>query len=110
MNSTPKNRAGDDFTAEMRDKQARGKDPYGDPEEERNIGGESFTSQEQHRLALQMVDDPEALMTEAQRTGDSVPGVRRKYVRILSDIPEQSGQCTSANLSKKKPQGGQKSH
>ncbi|KAK8079344.1 hypothetical protein PG994_003151 [Apiospora phragmitis] len=100
MNSTPKNHAGDDFTAEMRDKQARGKDPYGDPEEERNIGGESFTSQEQRRLALQMLDDPEGLMAEAQRTGDSVPGVRWKYQHILSGIPQASGRSTSAKSSK----------
>ncbi|KAK7967608.1 uncharacterized protein PG986_001885 [Apiospora aurea] len=108
MSNIPKNHGGGDFTAAMRDQQARGKDPYGDPEE-RNIGGESFMIQEQRHLALQMVDDPEGLMTEAQRTGDSVPGVRRKYERILSGIPEQSGQCTSANLPKKKFQRGQKS-
>lgn len=70
MSNTPKNHAGDDFTTEMRDEQARDKDPYGDPEEERNIGGESFTSQEQRRLALQMLDDPEGLINEAQRMGD----------------------------------------
>lgn len=70
MSNTPKNHGSDDFTAAMRDEQARGKDPYLDPKKYKTLGGESFASQEQRRLALQMVDDPEGLMTEAQRTSD----------------------------------------
>ncbi|KAK8036742.1 hypothetical protein PG994_015239 [Apiospora phragmitis] len=99
MSNTPKNHGRDDFTAAMRDEQARGKDPYLDPKKDKTLGGESFASQEQRRLALQMVDDPEGLMTEAQRTGDTVPAVRWKYQRILSGVQQESEQST-ANSSK----------
>ncbi|KAK8007079.1 hypothetical protein PG989_001069 [Apiospora arundinis] len=56
--------------------------------------------QEQHRAA-QMLDSQELLMIEAQHTGDTVPRVRRNCERILFGIPEEFGQSTSENSSKK---------
>ncbi|KAK7906358.1 hypothetical protein PG985_016364 [Apiospora marii] len=101
MSDNSKNPAEDNFTAEMRDEQARGKDPYGGPEEAKGPGSESFVSQEQRRYAAQMLDSPEMLEYEALRTGDSVPGVRWKYQQVLSGIPQESGRSTSAKSSKK---------
>ncbi|KAK8010350.1 hypothetical protein PG990_009315 [Apiospora arundinis] len=82
----------------MRDQQARGKDPYDEQEDEHD--NKHFISQKQEHAA-QMLNSPESLMNEAQRTSDTVPRVRRNCERILSGISEGFGQCTSENSSKK---------
>ncbi|KAK7977496.1 hypothetical protein PG988_004986 [Apiospora saccharicola] len=78
----------DDFTPEMRDRQARGKDPYHDSGDDsegasgdwggRNRGSrdESYAYIEQRRHAAQILDNPELLMTNAQREGDVSSGPR----------------------------------
>ncbi|KAK8016069.1 hypothetical protein PG993_014258 [Apiospora rasikravindrae] len=60
MSNTRKNHARDKFTAEMQDEQAKGKEPFDDPEENKNLDGEVFISQAQRRFALQILDDPES--------------------------------------------------
>ncbi|KAK8133884.1 hypothetical protein PG984_005896 [Apiospora sp. TS-2023a] len=78
----------DGFTPEMRDRQARGKDPYHDSGDDsegasgdwggRNRGSrdESYAYIEQRRHAAQILDNPELLMTNAQREGDVSSGHR----------------------------------
>ncbi|KAK8039271.1 hypothetical protein PG993_007682 [Apiospora rasikravindrae] len=80
--------AADGFTPEMRDRQARGKDPYHDSGDDsegasgdwggRNRGSrdESYAYTEQRRHAAQILDNPELLMTNAQREGDVSSGPR----------------------------------
>ncbi|KAK8029409.1 hypothetical protein PG993_010700 [Apiospora rasikravindrae] len=101
MSDNSENPAGNDFTAEMRDQQAREKDPYGDPDEDKGPGSESFISQEQHRCALQMLGNPDMIQYEALCTGDTVPAVRWKCQQNICGIPQEPVQSTSANSSKK---------
>lgn len=70
MSNGSKNPAGEGFTNEMRDEQARGKDPYGSQEETKTTASESFASQEKRYYSSQMLDSPESLMNEALRTGN----------------------------------------
>ncbi|KAK7948180.1 uncharacterized protein PG986_009066 [Apiospora aurea] len=125
--------AADGFTPEMRDRQARGKDPYLDSGEDsegasgdwggRNRGSrdESYAYMEQRRHAAQILDNPELLMTNAQREGDSVlsiPATRLRYTRMLCGVVEEAAPSASKQSGdkKKKPKssrhsssGGQKS-
>ncbi|KAI2471737.1 hypothetical protein F4781DRAFT_75499 [Annulohypoxylon bovei var. microspora] len=93
----------DTFTAEMRDRQARGKDPYessegsgGDWSSEggkkyRGSGkdrGEAFPVIERRRLAAQILDSPELLMMAAQRDNESIPATRLRYTRMLCGFEE----------------------
>ncbi|KAL7624045.1 hypothetical protein AAE478_005602 [Parahypoxylon ruwenzoriense] len=90
----------DTFTAEMRDRQARGKDPYessdggcdrvGERNRYRAGGGkeESFTSIERRRVAAQVLDSPELLMMAAQRDNESIPATRLRYTRMLCGFEE----------------------
>ncbi|KAI5863495.1 hypothetical protein GGS23DRAFT_536542 [Durotheca rogersii] len=93
----------DGFTAKMRDRQARGKDPYESSDGgsdwigERNryrIGGngeeESFASIERRRVAAQVLDSPELLMMAAQRDNESIPATRLRYTRMLCGFEEPS--------------------
>ncbi|KAK7920703.1 hypothetical protein PG985_008725 [Apiospora marii] len=73
MSDNSKNPAGDNFTDEMRDRQARGKDPYGGPEADKGLGSESFLSQERRLHAAQMLDSPDMIQCEALRNGDVSP-------------------------------------
>ncbi|KAK8139953.1 hypothetical protein PG984_000019 [Apiospora sp. TS-2023a] len=106
MSDNSKNPAGDNFTDEMRDQQARGKDPYGGPEADKGPGGESFLSQERRLHAAQMLDSPDMIQCEALRTGDTVPNTRWRYQQTLCGFQQESVQSTSANSSKKKSKHG----
>ncbi|KAI1780982.1 hypothetical protein F4818DRAFT_451239 [Hypoxylon cercidicola] len=90
----------DAFTAEMRDQQARGKDPYelsdgssGWTSEDsgyRAGGGkdEPFAVVERRRVAAQVLDSPELLMMAAQRDNESIPATRLRYTRMLCGFEE----------------------
>ena len=67
MCDNSENPARNDCTAGMRDQQARGKDPYDEQEDEHD--NKHFISQKQQHAA-QMLNSPESLMNEAQRTSD----------------------------------------
>ncbi|CAI4217327.1 unnamed protein product [Parascedosporium putredinis] len=82
------------FTDDMRDRQARGKDPYrvasdeSEGEEVMRMPGEmsdreSFRVVEQRRMAAQILADPELLMMHALSRRDSIPGTRLHFTRIL---------------------------
>ncbi|KAK4655982.1 hypothetical protein QC762_307250 [Podospora pseudocomata] len=112
---------GDAFTSAMRDRQARGKDPYnsGDGSEgsdlsdreggigtsKLRLGGggggggggrpekEDYASRELRQKAIAFLDNPELLMMYAQSTGDSIPGARLHFMRLLcgyDDLPQHS--------------------
>ncbi|KAI0124483.1 hypothetical protein F4776DRAFT_204100 [Hypoxylon sp. NC0597] len=90
----------DVFTAEMRDRQARGKDPYESSDgssdwasegtKYRAGGGkdESFAVLERRRIAAQVLDSPELLMMAAQRDNESIPATRLRYTRMLCGFEE----------------------
>ncbi|KAI0832997.1 hypothetical protein F5Y06DRAFT_186968 [Hypoxylon sp. FL0890] len=93
----------DTFTAEMRDRQARGKDPYessdGSSEwasegtKKYRAGGgkdEPFAVLERRRVASQVLDSPELLMMAAQRDNESIPAIRLRYTRMLCGLEEPS--------------------
>jgi hypothetical protein len=82
--STPKtqhshNNRSSEWTSEMRDKQARGKNPYSEDSdasdtEPMRLGGhriaESHMERERRGEAMFVLDNPEALMAHAQASGD----------------------------------------
>ncbi|KAK0747711.1 hypothetical protein B0T21DRAFT_278189 [Apiosordaria backusii] len=107
------------FTSVMRDRQARGKDPYhsGDgsegsdlsdresgatPSKLRLVGGgggggrpekEDYARTELRQKAIAFLGSPELLMMYAQSTGDSIPGARLHFMRILcgyDEVPQHS--------------------
>ncbi|KAK1761460.1 hypothetical protein QBC47DRAFT_356535 [Echria macrotheca] len=99
--------AGDAFTSQMRDRQARGKDPYhsGDGSEGSDdlsdregttttTGGrlrmgsgrfekEDFARAERRDQAAAFLDNPELLMMWAQSTDNSIPGARLHFMKML---------------------------
>ncbi|KAI0137229.1 hypothetical protein BJ170DRAFT_678081 [Xylariales sp. AK1849] len=96
------------FTAEMRDRQARGKDPYQDSSDSSDSWGsrhrpkdEPFAVVERRRIAAQVLDTPELLMMNAQRDNASIPATRLRYTRMLCGIEEPpSHQARSASAKK----------
>ncbi|KAI1376048.1 hypothetical protein F4677DRAFT_420134 [Hypoxylon crocopeplum] len=91
----------DTFTDEMRDRQARGKDPYEssdassewttDGTRKYRAGGgkdEPFAVLERRRVAAQVLDSPELLMMAAQRDNESIPATRLRYTRMLCGFEE----------------------
>ncbi|KAK0626021.1 hypothetical protein B0T14DRAFT_561971 [Immersiella caudata] len=94
---------GDTFTPQMRDRQARGKDPYhsGDGSEGSDLSDretssgsrlrlgssrlekEDFTRTERRNKAEAYLDNPELLMMYAQSTEDSMAGARLHFTRML---------------------------
>lgn len=101
----------DSFSPQMRDRQARGKDPYhsGDGSEgsdlsdretgtgtrlrlgsSRNLDKEDFSRTERRHKAVAFLDSPELLMMYAQSTGDSIPGVRLHFMKMLCGYDEES--------------------
>ncbi|KAM3530929.1 hypothetical protein MY4038_004692 [Beauveria bassiana] len=106
------------FTAEMRDRQSRGKDPYTkgheddddeeDEEEEEDddmdldedddgsmlqIGNvpknETFEERQRRQDALAVLDSPEQLMMYAQMMNDSIPGQRYRFMRTLCGFSDE---------------------
>ncbi|KAF6819938.1 hypothetical protein CSOJ01_01006 [Colletotrichum sojae] len=116
------------FTPAMRDRQARGKDPYSphdsnsdsdmdfdsvdSPSRAGGVGrlghlpgsgggggggpavvgtsgsGESFEAQRQKKFAIEVLDDPEKLAMYACSRGDSIPGTRLYFTRILCGLDQ----------------------
>ncbi|KAL8365860.1 hypothetical protein RB595_004575 [Gaeumannomyces hyphopodioides] len=87
-----------DFTPEMRDRQARGKDPdgpgpapfaFGRAAQSRMALGfmgletEPFETAQRREKAAAILDNPELLMVYAQRAGDSIPATRMRFMRIM---------------------------
>ncbi|KAK4250104.1 hypothetical protein C7999DRAFT_29350 [Corynascus novoguineensis] len=103
----------DDFTPEMRDRQARGKDPYqsGDGSDGGNLSDresgsgtrlrlgsgrvekEDFARIESRQKAIAFLESPELLMMYAQSTGDSIAAARLHFTKMLCgyDNEEESG-------------------
>ncbi|KAJ9141934.1 hypothetical protein NKR23_g7630 [Pleurostoma richardsiae] len=93
------------FTPEMRDRQARGKDPYqlsdgsdDDSAHERGtkmrLGGgrlnkEPFARTERRDFAATVLDSPELLMMFAQSSGDSIPATRLRFMRIMCGYDDE---------------------
>ncbi|RYP56789.1 hypothetical protein DL769_009856 [Monosporascus sp. CRB-8-3] len=98
------------FTAEMRDRQARGKDPYetsddgggggggsdsgssgggggsGGGRRHRSCGREPHRVLEKRRTAAQVLGTPELLIAASLRNGESIPATRLRYTRMLCNI------------------------
>ncbi|KAK3320928.1 hypothetical protein B0T19DRAFT_253271 [Cercophora scortea] len=102
------------FTPQMRDRQARGKDPsqstdgsednsddLSDNETDvslhrrmggRRIGKEDFAAIERRQTAIAFLENPELLMMYAQSTGDSITGARYHFTKMMcgyNDIDEK---------------------
>ncbi|KAF5023949.1 hypothetical protein F66182_3987 [Fusarium sp. NRRL 66182] len=103
--STPKSQyhqrvRSSEWTPEMRDRQARGKNPYSnsddsdvsDPEPMR-LGRrritESHMERERKGEAMYVLDNPEALMAHAQASGDSIAGQRLRFMRQLCGFDDK---------------------
>ncbi|ROW06532.1 hypothetical protein VMCG_04377 [Cytospora schulzeri] len=73
------------FTTEMRDRQARGKDPYsaGDDISDASDPKEPFSKVERRDWAETVLDNPELLMMYAQSSGDTLPATRYKFKKIM---------------------------
>ncbi|KAF9877662.1 hypothetical protein CkaCkLH20_04797 [Colletotrichum karsti] len=106
------------FTPSMRDRQARGKDPYTphdspttsdmefDPVDSPSRGGggggrlghlvsgrgDSFEDRRQKAFAIEVLDDPEKLAMYACSRGDSIPGTRLYFTRILCGVKADAAQ------------------
>ncbi|RMJ10240.1 hypothetical protein BHE90_008097 [Fusarium euwallaceae] len=98
-------RSSEDWTPDMRDSQARGKDP--DREEETasvhsgtstnseilKIGGrhyeETHWEKERKGEAMSVLDNPEVLLAQAQANGDSVTGQRVRFQRMLCGYDDE---------------------
>ncbi|KJK80919.1 hypothetical protein H634G_03452 [Metarhizium anisopliae BRIP 53293] len=88
-------------TPEMRDRQARGKDPYKDSDSDyddgperrvrlgRGVKTEPFEDKERRGFALSVLDSPESLMMYALSAGDSVPGQRLRFTAMLCGFEER---------------------
>ncbi|KAF4955572.1 hypothetical protein FSARC_11820 [Fusarium sarcochroum] len=107
-----------EWTPEMRDIQARGKNPYskgdgsedsdGSDAEPMRLGGrhltESHIERERKGEAMYVLDNPEALMAHAQASGDSITGQRLRFMRQLcgfDDKREEVPQSASSARSNK---------
>ncbi|OAQ72968.1 hypothetical protein VFPPC_15227 [Pochonia chlamydosporia 170] len=78
----------------MRDRQARGKNPYKELETDdirlgRGVKTEPFEDRERRGFALSVLDNPEQLMMYAQSMGDSVPGQRLRFMAMLCGFEEK---------------------
>ncbi|KAH7156817.1 hypothetical protein EDB81DRAFT_400767 [Dactylonectria macrodidyma] len=89
------------FTPEMRDRQARGKNPYSKSSDDSdddgpmmvgNRGGidsDSFAERERKGEAMSVLDSPDTLMAHALANNDSVTGQRLRWMRQLCGIEEK---------------------
>ncbi|KAI1364295.1 hypothetical protein F5Y08DRAFT_216238 [Xylaria arbuscula] len=123
------------FTPEMRDRQARGKDPYHSDSEDSdwapgqtsgqgNGSGparsgkykrdEPFNAAERRRMAAQLLGSPELLMMAAIRDKESVPATRLKYKHILCGMEDSvttrkgTAAAAAAERQRKRPNPEQK--
>ncbi|ESU05496.1 hypothetical protein FGSG_00331 [Fusarium graminearum PH-1] len=110
--STPKtqhthNNRSTEWTSEMRDRQARGKNPYVEESdasdaEPMRLGGhiaESHMERERRGEAMFVLDNPEALMAHAQASGDSIAGQRLRFMRQLCGFDNDKYDDTSTSSS-----------
>lgn len=93
----------------MRDRQARGKDPYqsGDGSDGGNLSGresglgtklrlgsgrvekEDFSRVESRKKAIAFLDNPELLMMHAQSTGESIAAARLHFTKMLCGYDQE---------------------
>ncbi|KAF4997362.1 hypothetical protein FGRMN_3947 [Fusarium graminum] len=94
-----------EWTSEMRDKQARGKNPYSEDSdtsdaEPMRLGGhhyaESHMERERRGEAMHVLDNPEALMAHAQANGDSIAGQRLRFMRQLCGFDDKHDDSSSS--------------
>ncbi|KAK4120852.1 hypothetical protein N657DRAFT_683333 [Parathielavia appendiculata] len=106
----------DNFTSEMRDRQARGKDPYhsGDGSDDGSLTDresgpgsrlrlgtgrvekEDFARVERRQKAIAFLDNPELLMMYAQSTGESIPAARLHFTKLLCGYDGEEAQHGTA--------------
>ncbi|KAF2971431.1 hypothetical protein GQX73_g2105 [Xylaria multiplex] len=111
------------FTPEMRDRQARGKNPYDSDSDgsdwitpqgagtgdgngtagPQRVGprkrDEAFAVYDRRRVAAQILDSPELLMMAAVRDDESIPATRLKYTRVLCGVEEPNTRTGGARSS-----------
>ncbi|KXX82759.1 hypothetical protein MMYC01_200728 [Madurella mycetomatis] len=113
----------ENFTPQMRDRQARGKDPYhsGDGSEDGDLSDresklrlgcgrvekEDFARVELRQKAIAFLDNPELLTMYAQSTGNSIPGARLHWTKVLCgfDTDEQQAHASKHSTSSHPRQG-----
>ncbi|KAG6002835.1 hypothetical protein E4U21_002750 [Claviceps maximensis] len=95
-----------DIDSSMRDRQARGKDPYlregmEDGQESivlgRGIHTESFEDREKSGFALAVLDCPEQLMMFAQSRDDSIPSQRLRFTAMLCGFDDKRADAKGKN-------------
>jgi len=111
---------GETFTPQMRDRQARGKDPYhsGEGSDASDLSDrdtstasrlrlgssrlekEDFTRTERRNKAEAYLDSPELLMMYAQSTEDSMAGARLHFTRMLCGYENEDDISRSNNARK----------
>ncbi|KAH7269746.1 uncharacterized protein BKA55DRAFT_532383 [Fusarium redolens] len=113
-----------EWTEEMRDKQARGKNPYSEESdvsdaEPRRLGPryrspaslsfgtetdsysqiyETHMERERRGEAMYILDNPAALMAHAQASGDSIAGQRLRFMRQLCGFDDKHDDTTVTNV------------
>lgn len=120
--------AGDAFSPQMRDRQARGKDPYhsGDGSEGSDLSDrepgtrlrlgnsrlekEDFSRAERRHKAVAFLDSPELLMMYAQSTGDSIPGARLHFMKMMCGYDDEGVEDTRKSSSHQHPHGPSSHH
>ncbi|PHH65133.1 hypothetical protein CDD81_3264 [Ophiocordyceps australis] len=107
------------FTPAMRDRQARGKDPYKESsgseeyEDEYDEGGamqlgnslkssDSFEQRERRAFALAVLDRPEMLAMYALTNNDTIPSQRQRFRAMLAGYDTSSPTPTAAKKPKKR--------
>ncbi|PHH70472.1 hypothetical protein CDD82_7091 [Ophiocordyceps australis] len=108
------------FTPAMRDRQARGKDPYKESsgseeyEDEDDEGGgamqlgnslkssDSFEQRERRAFALAVLDRPEMLAMYALTNNDTIPSQRQRFRAMLAGYDASSLTPAAAKKTKKR--------
>ncbi|KAL6855184.1 hypothetical protein ACO1O0_006322 [Amphichorda felina] len=93
------------FTPAMRDRQARGKDPYShsraghDDVMQAHLGvgqglpSETFEEREKKEFAMAVLDNPDMLLMHAQARGDSVAGQRLRFLRMMCPVEHEKSEA-----------------
>ncbi|GAB1313147.1 hypothetical protein MFIFM68171_03357 [Madurella fahalii] len=105
----------ENFTTQMRDRQARGKDPYhsGDGSDDGDLSDresrlrlghsrvekEDFARAELRQKAIAFLDNPELLMMYALSTGKSIPGARLHWTKVLCGFDDDEQQANASKHS-----------
>ncbi|KAF4340461.1 hypothetical protein FBEOM_5588 [Fusarium beomiforme] len=111
MSSTPQRHQpsrSSQWTEEMRDRQARGKNPYSDDSDASDpdrmeLGVrqpfESHVERERRGEAMFILDNPAALMAHAQASGDSIAGQRLRFMRQLCGLDDKHNDTSTSTYS-----------